>query len=147
MSISSLVTSIKTRVSTVLGGTYSELGYALDITKNSLKGNEKRYAVLPKSASEVSSIIGFITLDQEFEVIITDNYINTSMSDSKAQDKAITLQDLALNIYNDLIQTKCGSPNTCITVSNFSLSDSQFLEKDSVVVQSMTFKIKYRNQI
>lgn len=143
---STFVSSIKTRVASVLGVSYSELGYALDISKNSFKGNERRYAVLAKAASEVPGTIGSVTMEQDFEIILTDGYINTAMSDSQAQAKAIALQDLALSIYKDLVQTKCGS-NTCMSVRDCSLADPQFIEKDNVVAQSMTIKVKYRNQV
>lgn len=147
MSISAFVSSIKTVVSTSLGQAYTELGYANDVAKNTFKGNDKRYAVLPKGANEVSGILGHVTLEQDFEIILTDGYMNTAMSDGQAQAKAIALQDLAIEVYNDLVKTKAGSPSICLSIRELSLSEPQFIEKDHVIVQSMTVKIKYRNQI
>lgn len=144
--VSTFISSIKARAAFVLGANYSELGYALDVSKNSFKGNERRYAILAKAASEVPGNIGSVTIEQDFEIILTDGYINTPMSDSQAQAKAIALQDLALSIYKDLVKTKCGS-NTCLSVRDCSLSEPQFIEKDNVVAQSMTVKVKYRNQL
>ncbi len=146
MSASIFTASIKVRAQAVLGATYSELGYATDISKNTFKGNEKRFAVLPKGGSEQSGAIGYVTFEQDFEVILTDGYINKPLSDSQSQAKAITLQDLAFSIYKDLIQTKCGSV-ACISVRDLSLGEPQFLDKDNVVIQSATFKVKYRTQL
>jgi hypothetical protein len=146
MSTASITAAIKVRVQAVLGASYSELGYATDVSKNTFKGNDKRFAVLSKGGSEQSGIIGYITYEQDFEVILTDGFINRPLSDSQAQDKAITLQDLVFDIYKDLVKTKCGS-NTCITVRELSLSDPQYLEKDNVVAQTATFKVKFRQQL
>lgn len=144
MSVSTLTSDIKTRVQTVATA-YSELGYANDITKNTFKGNYKRFAVLPKGSSQSNSVTRYITLEQEFEIILTDGFINKALSDSEQQSRVIALQDLLVSVYKDLVNTRCGSV-ACINVTNLSIREPQFLE-DNVVVQSATFNVLYRTPL
>lgn len=147
MSVSTLTSSIKTSVASTLGASYTELGYANDLAKNTFKGNDKRYAVIPKGLSEESGVTGYVTLEQDYTVILTDGFINKPLSDSVQQANVIALQDLAIAIYKKLVQTKCGSPNTCLTVRELSLSEPQFLDKENVVVITATLKVKFRNSL
>lgn len=143
MSVTSLVTSIKARQASVLGATYSEIGFIYEIEKNPFKGNAKRYGVFPSSASEVQGNTRAVTVDQVFEMVITDGFINTAMSDSLEQTLKQTLQDLSFSIYQDLAQTKCGANSSVLLVSNFELLEPQTIE-NNVAVQRSRFTIKYR---
>lgn len=141
--VSTLVSSIKTRIATVASG-YSELGYAKDVTKNTFSGNMKRYGVLPGSSSETSGINRALTMDQTFEIVLTDGFINKQMSDSEEQSKVITLQDLMKDIYLDLVNTKAGSPSTCMIVSQLQLQNPETIKEQNVVIQRATINVKYR---
>lgn len=141
--VSSLIAAIKTRVAAV-ASTYSEISYAKDLSKNSFKGNFKRYGVIPLSSNESSSVTRALTVDQSFQLILTDGFINTAMSDSSEQAASIALQDLANDIYIDLVNTKAGSSSICLQVYDLSLDSPETLQDQSVVIQKSTFKIKYR---
>jgi hypothetical protein len=143
--VSSLVTSIKTRAASVLGGTYSEIAYVNDIKKNSFKGNEKRYGVIAKDGDQIDGVNRHITIEQTFEVVLTDNFMNTSMSDSAQQVTNATLQDLCVDIYKDLASTKCGANPNVLIVTDLSLNEPETL--DSIVVQRCSFNIKYRTAL
>lgn len=142
----SLTASIKGRIAAVLGGSYSELAYVNDLSKNSFKGNFKRYGLLAKSMTEVSSVTKYVTIDQTFELTLVDSFINTAMSDSLEVVKGPALQDLAYDIYRDLISTKAGSPSSVLIVYEFSVDSPNTIE-DKVVVIKAQFNIKYRVQI
>ncbi len=140
-----ITSSIKTIVQTVLGADYKELNYSIEIPKNSFKGNEKRYSVLPKSFNENSGVIGFINIEQEYELILTDMFINKSMSDKDQRTKTENLQDKIILIYKEIVKQKAGSA-TCIQVKDLSVSDPEYLDT-SIILLKATFKIKYRTQI
>lgn len=139
----SLISSIKTRAQSVLGATYSDLAYAQNIDKNSFNGNFKRFGVLAKSQSETSSVLKYSTIDQTFELILIDSFINTAMSDSQEQAKGPALQDLAFDIYRDLITTRVGANSSVLLVSNFNTTDPETIDGKAVVIRAQ-FTIKYR---
>lgn len=141
-----LISSIKTRIAAVLGSNYTELAYTNDLAKNSFTGNFKKYGLVVGSSEEISSVTRYVTLNQTFELILTDSFINTSMTDSNELAKGPVLQDLAFDIYRDLISTKAGSPSTVIMVSDFAVSSPETIQDKTVVIKA-TIKVKYRVQI
>lgn len=141
--VTTLVSSIKARMASVLGATYSELAYGIDLSRNSFNGNFKRYGLMPSSMTETSSVTRYVTIDQTFDMILCDSFINVSMSDSAEQAKGPALQDLAYDIYRDLVSTKAGSSSIVINVSEFSTAAPETIE-DKAVVLKASFKIKYR---
>lgn len=146
-SVTDLVAAIKLRAADVLGSGYSEIGFAMDVSKNTFNGNKKRFGVVPGSANEISSITRYSTISQTFELILTDSFINKPLSDSEQQSRASTLQDLAFDVYRNLILTRCGSPVTCINVSEFNLSEPETLDQEKVVVQRARFSVIYRQPL
>lgn len=144
MTVYGLTSSIKTRMASVLGATYTELGYAYEIEKNTLKGNEKRYACIPLGASEVTSTTRNVTLDQSFQLTLTDGFINRALSDSQAQTKAISLLDLMRDIYIDLVETRCGSDPYCINVSNLQINEPEIDNQNSVVIIRASITVRHR---
>jgi len=141
--VQDIVSAIKTRVQTVATG-YTELSYAKDLAKNTFKDNHKRFGVLPKGAVETQGIVRHATFDQDFELVLTQGFINKPMSDSEEQSKAIELQDLIQSIYLDLVQTKVGLPSTCIIVADLNIDAPETNDQHKLLVQKASFKIKYR---
>ena len=141
-----IIASTKVRIASVLTSAYVELAYSNNIAKNSFSGNFKRYGLVAGNTTEVDSVTRYSTIDQEFELILIDSFINTAMSDSAETAKGPILQDLAFDIYRDLLATKAGSPSTVIHVLNFSTSKPETIEDKAVVVRA-SFTIRYRNQI
>lgn len=138
-----LVSSVKTRVAAVLGGTYSELAYTNDIKKNSFKGTFKRYGVISLSSREVEGILRYTTIEQTFEVTLVDSFINQSMTDAQELAKGPILHDLLLDIYKDLVSTRVGSNASVIQVMGFSANEPETIEGPAVIVKGQ-FTIKYR---
>lgn len=141
--VSTLVSSIKARIA-IVANDYTELGYALDINKNAFKNNYKRYGVLVGAGAEAAGVTRALTMDQTFELILTDGFINKQMSDSEEQSKVIALQDLMKDIYLDLVNTKAGSPSTCMIVSQLQLQTPETIKEQNVVIQRATINVKYR---
>lgn len=135
-----LISSIKTRTASVLGSSYSELPYATDIGNN--KSTAKKYGVIPLASSEISTNLRTITLDQQFELILTDTFINKS-GDANEQLVSSTMQDLAFDVYTDLVTTKAGSPSTVLMVSNLQIDKPEKFQDNAVVIKAR-FIIKYR---
>jgi len=144
MSIANIISNTKTRISAVLGNTYTELAYSNNVSKNSFKGNFKRYGLLAGEVNEISGTNRYSTMEQSFEIILTDSYINTAMSDAMEVSKGPVLQELAYSVYRDLIKTRCGNSSVVI-VKEFQCSKPETL--DEAVIIRATFKVVYRSII
>ena len=144
--INDLITSIKTRVSTVLGVSYSEAGYGIDISKNSKGNTNNVYTVLPQSLVSSTTVTRSVTIDQEFMVKVSKEFINQKMSDSQQRTAEITLMQLGVDIYVDLVDTKCGLAGTCLNVTSLDIDDPLVISNNVASIE-MSFIVKYRTLI
>lgn len=141
-----LVDSVKTRMSNFLGSGYSELTNVTEIEKNAFKGANQRYGVLALEANEVAGVTCFLTVDQQFELTLTNGYYsNVKASDEDKRTKTLELQDLMFDVYKDLKSNKAGRPDLVMHVLDLTIQDPEFLEENHVVAIKATLTIKYRS--
>ena len=104
MSVSSILTSLKTEVSTILGANWSELKHVYNLEDNSFRVSDKNYGVGALSGSSVSGTTKAVTVDFDFFVVLVENFINR---DGDANERA-ALSDIydKLDDINDSIFQK-----------------------------------------
>lgn len=138
--------SVQARMATVLGPDFSELANVTEPEKNVFKGANKRYGVVANEISEVLGVTKHLTVDQEFELTLTNGFFsNVKAGDLDKRNKTLELQDLMFEVYKDLKTTKAGRPDLVMHVLDLSISDPEFLEENHVVVITATLTIKYRS--
>lgn len=142
--VSTLVTAIETQIAAELGASYSELGYVLDVSKNSYRQNDNRYGVLPLESVQVSGVTRFATYEQNFQIVLTKGYGQSKISDSDQRDKAIELYQLAHQVNKRLVTTKAGSPSNVMNVSNLRIDQPEYLTEEKVAVLRATVTLTYR---
>lgn len=147
--ISTLVSGLETRVATVLGSTYSELGFAIDVEKNPFKGSAKRYGVVAGDIAEVEDggVLGSYTVTQNFTIKVTDKYATSPAGDNSQRDTVIGLNEKCLLIYKDIVNNKAGSPSLVITVLPGMSTVSTFYDDDYVCESTMEVQLLYRKQL
>ena len=65
-------------------------------------------------------------MSQTFTMVITKAYIDDGISDADSQDKQIELQDIVLDIYKDLYNTKDGVPSVFLNITDLSVADIEY---------------------
>jgi hypothetical protein len=131
-------------ISTTLGVDYQELDYKWSVESNNFRQNSKRYAVVPSSAGTVSGIIRNYTLDHDFQVILTDNYISSNNNDDAKQTAVFLLYENLDDIIKEVFNKKLGLPSIVLGIGALTMDDVEFLEEKVVVLRAL-FTIKYRN--
>ena len=145
--VSDIVTALKSRISTTLGGSFSEMGYTVDPARNSFKGNASRYGVLAGAMTEDTSenrITGSITVDQEFIIKLTDSYATGRGGDSNQTTAADSLNEHLFNIYKDLGSLQGGLTASVILIDEFAAREPEYLDGSNVVVATATIIITHR---
>lgn len=137
---------IKTRVTTVLGATYSELDYVIDITMNSFRQNSLRYGVRPLSGGSVDGILRHYNALQTFEIILTDDYVNQD-DDTVQRSKQFLLFDKHDDILKDILLKKAGVPSIVLSIESFNFPDPEFIDEENVAVQRMQLGVRYRQEL
>lgn len=145
--VADITASLKTLTATFLGASFSELAHATIVEKNTFKGGKKRYGVLPKEIDQVVGVTCYLTVDQAFEVILTDSYGGKALADADKQTKTIDLQDLMFDLYADIVKAKAGSPGIVIHIDDLSIAAPEYLEDDHIVKITASMNIKYRTQL
>lgn len=145
MSSTDLVTSLTDLCNTFLTG-YGELKYKYNVEDNQFKGSTKKYGVLSGDIDQTDGTTCFLTLDQNFEVIITDSYTSINSNDNSKDSVVKALQDLGVEFYREVVNTKANRPDIVMIISEFSSSIEE-LDEDKVIVNRMNFTIKYRKPL
>lgn len=137
--------AFESSISTQLGVTYKELKYKFDVAENNFKINKKRYGVIPSSGETFSGITCNYTMSQDFEVILTDDFVNR-LGDSGQRSAMFGLYDQMDKIFKELYTQKAGIPNIIILVESMTLEEPEFLEDNIVVLRSI-FTVQYRQPL
>ena len=147
--VSTIKAGIKTRVASVLGGTYSELPHTIDIEKNNLRANSLGYGVLagPLLQDESFGVIRAYSVSQSFTIKITDTFNTKPTEDADRTQTLDDLMDKALDIHKDLINTRAGTASLVIHVTDLELEETEVFEKSNVAVIIMNVTIKYRKAL
>lgn len=142
--IGDITTSMKAEIAAELGASYSELQFVEDVAKNSFRTNNNRYGVRALVASQLPGVTKHVTLNQEFEVVLTKGYTQSSIDDSSQVTKSLDLRAELLGIYKRFINGKAGIPGTVLNVTDLILAEPEYLEDDKVVIQRASMNIQYR---
>lgn len=142
--VSAILSSGKQVIDTLLSD-WEELRYVYDVAKNDTRSLKQGYAFIPYEANTPESQVnGSYTLDQRFEIILTD-LIARGKSDKEAQATIASLFDLADDVFKELVATKVGEPTIVLNVFSPSISAPEILEKVDAVVLRMQVLVKYRS--
>lgn len=138
--------AITARVSTILGVSYKELDYLINVEKNNFKANASRYGVRPLSSSTVSGVTTYYTFDHEFELIIMTDFKPHPVNDQDMRDKTFILYDKLDEIFKDLFCSKAGLNSIILNIDSMDMDEPDYLE-DNVVVIRTKLNVKYRQAV
>ena len=127
--------------------TYSALKYYYDISKNDFKGNTLRYGVIPKSADSEVGVVRAVTITQEFQIILTDDYRNTPKNDQSLQSNIKALYDKMDDVLHSLYMTKLGVPSIVLLTTLNGIEEPEILEENKVVALRMNISVRYRRNL
>ena len=141
--VNNLSDNLTSLVGTFLGASYSVLKHKYEVEKNFVKGGSKKYGVIPRDINEIPGATCFITLEQGFEVIISDTYKTITTGDSPKDNAVKNLKDLGLDLYVEIVNLKANSPSIVMNIDEFN-STIEELDEDKLIINRITFTIQYR---
>lgn len=144
--ITNLRNKLLERIQGILGNNYSRLSFSSDISQNTSGKTSKKYSVSALGAFEAQGVTSSITLDQQFEVTLTDSFQTpkNSLNDNEKYDKGLALQDKALELYSDFVSNKSLISSQIIIVNNFNMNELEYLDEEKVVILKFNFNLKYK---
>ena len=142
--ITDLTTGIKASMATTLGASFSELPYVIDVDHNNFDTNNNRYGLVVGTSTQAETVTKYITMSQTFTMVITKAYIEDGISDADSQTKNLEAQDLVLDLYKDLYNTKAGVPSVFLNITDLSVADVEYSQESEFLVIRASFNILYR---
>jgi hypothetical protein len=139
-----IVAAMKSRISTILGSSWSELVYAVDIGKNNKATNDYRYGVLALGATPTDTVVRSFTQSQIFEIILTRQVKRNDAGDSDLQTKVNDLHEQMNSICLDMLKSKCGAPSYVLQVSPVAISTPEYIEDEDLIIFRGDIQVQYR---
>lgn len=139
-----ITTAMKSEIAAELGASYKELAYVENVQKNNFRTGNDRYGVRALQGAQVPGVTKNVTFIQEFEVILTKGYIESSVDDTLQVSKAYDNRENLLDIYKRLVNNRVGLPATVLNVFDLIIGEPEYLEQDKIVIQRATMNITYR---
>ena len=135
--------ALESAVSAILP-TYKKLDYAYFPEKNQFYGNTKRYGVTVDAGASTPTITKAITIDQVFNVILTNDYAaHDDETDLSAQ--VFILHDALELVYLDIFNKKLGLTNLVYFVGPISFTAPLIDQEQQIIILTMAVNIQYRN--
>lgn len=139
--------AVVSRIATILSSPWAELKYTINPAKNDFKSNAKRYGVRPLSGAVADGVTNYYTMDHDFEVCLTHDYIPSPVGDQDQKDKTFLLYDKMDDIFRDLFCSKAGLNSIILNIGDLNIEEPEYSVAESVVLLKATVTIKYRQAL
>lgn len=126
---------------------YQPLNFVSDISLNKFQNNSKRYGILTGSAQEVTGTVSHITMDQTFNVFLTDTWSyggQNQLNDKFKREQTLKLIDRCMDIYNHIASKRNYIDADVLNVSSLVVNTPSYLDESNVIIQQMSFSLLHR---
>jgi hypothetical protein len=123
----------------------SKLKYSYDLEKNSKRSEGNAYGYGAGAGAAVPGTLKAVTMDQDFFVILTENYSNRSNDDKEVVALKAIYDDME-TIYQDFVSSKLGINSTVLLVSDISLDEPEKISENTIAVKA-TFIVRHRQPL
>lgn len=123
---------------------YQKSKNVFDLSQNNLKTSKKVYAVRPMSASPTSTAIKHWTLEQTFEVVLSNEFVNKDGTDSGLRTILYALYEDLEAIGKKTLITKLGL-NFVLLVESMDISEPSIDNDNNIVTLTSNVVIKFKN--
>ena len=138
-------TAIQACLATSLGANWTVIKYIGDLEQNVSKigGSSRTYGVRALGGVQIDRTLKFLTIEQNFEIILVRNKLNTQLGDSDLESLVQENQRDVICCYKEIANTRLGI-SYVIMIDDLVFSDPEFIEDGKTVVQRANFNVTYR---
>jgi len=128
-----------------LGTEWSKIKYLEDLDLNNNFNQNRVFGIRALEAIEVEGVHKFVTLDQQFELVMIRSKFTKASGDSEIVELSYDNRRDALCVYKKLARTSLN--RRALLVDQLVISEPEFIESGKIVVQRITFTIKHRCEL
>lgn len=145
-SVRTIYDAMVSEIADELGSEWQQLQRWLTaVEQNTSRNILKGYGVIPGSVNRAPGVTRAITLDQNFQVVLTDQNSREITDEKRVTQLLDVLYDAADSIHDRLMNKQLGIPGVVTTVRFPSINDPEYL--DSFIVLRMGVVVNYRRQL
>jgi len=139
-----ILNAIEARI-TALSLGRTKLKYSYDLEKNGKRSENNAYGYGVGGGEGVPGTLKAVTMDQEFFVVLTENYENRSNDNKEVIELKGIYDDMEV-IYQDFVSSKLGINSTVLLVSNISLDEPEKISENTIAVKAR-FTVRHRQPL
>lgn len=139
-----ILTSLTTKINSILGSNWKELDYVYDLEKNKFRDKDKRFGVGTRDGNRVDGTTKALTIDFNFFVTLANCFVNRS-GDGKQRTALAEIYEQFEEINKQIFLKKLNNVDILL-VSDVSYESPEVIDDQTISV-TCNFIIKYRNQI
>lgn len=126
---------------------FSQIDYENNVALNSDRGLTKKYGFIVKEGSFVNGrSIGFTTIDQNFELFLTDTFLNKD-DDAPQVNKTNELYDKMHLVLQELQKSPLALPTAgyrVLLISGLSFEAPEYINENGSVILRLNLNYQYR---
>jgi hypothetical protein len=139
--IESVDTGLQNVIQTTLGSSYSRLTHEFHIEENTFTGSAKRWGLVPISAPNTDGNNRAVSLNYEFEIILTDEYVTTTFGEDAVRAKMVEMFGQFESLWKDLANKKGEVSQHARMLSGFSVDKVLWLEEQKIIAGYGSFAV------
>lgn len=143
MSVSSVITSLYSQISSLLGSDWKELKYVYEPEKNDFRSQKQAYGVAFDGSNTVEGTTKAVTYDSAISVLLATTFNNRG-NDSSQRAAVGTLLDKKELLDKNIFQKKLNN-STVLLVQEISTEPPELIA-DNVILMRFNYIVKTRNQ-
>jgi hypothetical protein len=144
--MSDVISGLRTVIQDSLGTDYSRLTHEFHIDKNVFIGASKRWGLVPTSAPQRDGNNRTVTVDLEFEVTLTDEYISSEYEEQALIEKQIEMFGEFEDLWKNLANKKGMVSQHARLIDGFSVERMILMEEEKIIVGYGSFFVKVQIQ-
>lgn len=145
--VSGIVTNGLSLIATACGAGYQQLGHVYDVKKNNIRQVKLGYGMRPGQVDPTESVVRVYTVDQKFDILLTDVFARAADTDTTIQTSILTMYDKADEIFKTFVNTKVNS-SYVLLVKDPTILEPQIVEGESrFALLTMQVTVMYRNTL
>jgi hypothetical protein len=122
-----------------------ESRYIWALEANSYRGNKNLYAVRPGAAFNVAGTNRTVTIDQNFEIILSSEFKNKGDNDAALDEVILGLYEDHEKLYPLMFQRNFNIQRVLV-VNQVALSAPEIDNDNNIVSVTASFNVKYRTE-
>lgn len=116
--------------------------------KNNIRQVKLGYGIKPGQADPTDTVVRSYTVDQKFDILLTDVFARAADTDNQVQSAVLTMYDKADEIFKHFVNTKVNLAAYVLMCFDPTILEPQVIDGEArFVLLTMQMTIKYRNDL